>query len=282
MPLAIELAASWSRLLSPNEIVTELEGSLDLLSSSTRDLPERHHSMRSVFEVSWQRLSNEEQTALRKLSVFQGGFDREAARAVAELDLSILLSLVNKSFLWRDALGRFSQHPLILQYSLERTKNYPEEKKQIEEKHGFYYLEMVKEKSLDLRTQRGKEAREVLNTELPNIRTAWDWTLREKRVEKIRHYIQALSAFLDLYNNYEGADMFKQAVAAYDESNPEHHAALGYALIYRAWFEHRLDYKADSIIELTQRGLALLQPLNEYPGILRGTNEFGSSCNRPR
>ena len=57
MPLAIELAASWSRLLNPNEIVTELKQNLDLLSTSTRDLPERHHSMRMVFEVSWQRLS---------------------------------------------------------------------------------------------------------------------------------------------------------------------------------------------------------------------------------
>jgi DNA-binding SARP family transcriptional activator len=51
MPLAIELAASWSRLLTPNEILQELEQNLDILATSTRDLPQRHHSMRSVFEA---------------------------------------------------------------------------------------------------------------------------------------------------------------------------------------------------------------------------------------
>jgi DNA-binding SARP family transcriptional activator len=151
MPLAIELAASWSRLLSPEEIKRELEQNLDILATSTRDLPERHHSMRSVFEVSWQRLSEDEQRALRKLSVFQGGFTREAARAIAELDLPILLSLVNKSFLWRDIQGRFSQHPLIQQYLQHKANDYPEEKKRVEEKHGLYYLELVKELAPDLR-----------------------------------------------------------------------------------------------------------------------------------
>ena len=276
MPLAIELAASWSRLLTPNEIVTELEQSLDLLSSSTRDLPERHHSMRIVFETSWQRLTQEEQTALRKLSVFVGGFDREAAREVAQITLPTLLALVNKSFVWRDTQGRFSQHPLILQYLQHKANDFPEERKQNEEKHGLYYLELVKEKAPKLRTQKGKETREALEQERANIRAAWEWTLREIRVEEIRRYARALSYVLLEYHYHEGMEMFKRAVAVLDESNPAHHAALGYALIHQTDFALYLDdADIEASIETIRRGLAFLEPLAEYPGIFTGKLSLG-------
>jgi DNA-binding SARP family transcriptional activator len=273
MPLAIELAASWSRLLNPNEIMAELEGSLDLLEASTRDLPERHHSMRMVFEASWQRLSEDEQTALRKLSVFQGGFTREAALAVAQINLPTLLTLVNKSFVWRDISGRFSQHPLILQYVGHKAQEYPEEKKQTEEKHGLYYLQLVEKRAPDLRTQKAKETREVFEKERANIRASWEWTLRETRVEEIRRYARTLSYVLLDYNYYEGAEMFKRAVAVLDERNPAHHAALGYALIHQTDFALYLDdADIEASIEIIQRGLALLEPLAEYPGIFTGKN----------
>jgi DNA-binding SARP family transcriptional activator len=268
MPLAIELAASWSRLLSPEEIAKELEQNLDILATSTRDLPERHHNMRSVFEVSWQRLSAEEKTALRKLSVFQGGFTREAARAIAEIDLPILLSLVNKSFVWRDTLGRFSQHPLLLQYLQHKANDYPDEKKHIEEKPGLYYLELVKELVLYLQTQKHRETQEILDKEQANIRAAWDWMLREKRVEDIRRYARAFYAlFID--RPYEGENLFRQAVAVLDENNPDHHAALGYAIIYQLRYEAGRTGSIDPFFaEKIKRGLALLEPHKEYPGIL--------------
>jgi DNA-binding SARP family transcriptional activator len=276
MPLAIELAASWSRLLSPEEIKRELEQNLDILATSTRDLPQRHHSMRSVFEVSWQRLSEDEQAALRKLSVFQGGFTREAARAIAELDLPILLSLVNKSFLWRDSTGRFSQHPLILQYLHRKANDYPEEKNQIEEKHGLYYLELVKELAPDLRTQKRKQADDVLEKELPNIRAAWDWALSGPHVGEIRNYARALSGVFGNRHRHEGSEIFKRAVAALDENNPGHHAALGYALVEQA--SHEVDLGSltnQAITDLIERALALLEPLGEYKETLRGLTDLG-------
>ena len=277
MPLAIELAASWSRLLNPSEIVGELEESLDILATSTRDLPERHHSMQIVFETSWQRLTQEEQTALRKPSVFVGGFDREAAREVAQITLPTLLALVNKSFVWRDASGRFSQHPLILQYVGHKAQDYPEEKKQSEEKCGLYYLQMVEKRAPDLRTQKSKETRKFLDKEHTNIRAAWDWALREKRVEEIRRYARALSYVLLEYHYHEGMEMFKRAVAVLDESNPAHQAALGYALIYQTTFARYLDdADTEASIETIRRGLALLEPLAEYPGIFTGKLSLGT------
>src|SRR5262249_21515481 len=116
MPLAIELAAAWVRTLSCAEIAQEIQRNLDFLASSARDLPVRHRSVRAVFEQSWQALSAEEQQVLQRLSVFRGGFTREAAEQVASASLGMLSSLVAKSLLHRTAAGRYDLHELVRQY----------------------------------------------------------------------------------------------------------------------------------------------------------------------
>ena len=79
MPLALILAAAWLELLSSAEIAVEIENSLGFLSSDLADLPHRQRSMHAVFDRSWQRLRPDERTVLAKLSVFRGGFSRDAA-----------------------------------------------------------------------------------------------------------------------------------------------------------------------------------------------------------
>ncbi|GAB4185954.1 MAG: helix-turn-helix domain-containing protein [Roseiflexaceae bacterium] len=119
MPLAIELAASWLPTLSPAEIAAELERNLDLLNSDTRDLPERHRSMRTVFEGSWRLLNAEEQRLLARLSLFRSGFTREAAEFVAAARLPQLAALVQKSFVRRQG-DRYTLHELIRQFCAEQ------------------------------------------------------------------------------------------------------------------------------------------------------------------
>ena len=99
LPLAIELAASWVRILSCREIMQELEKSLDFLETRKLDVPLRHRSIKTVFDHSWKLLTDEERSLLTKLSVFQGGFTREAATAATGTSLSLLSSLVDKSLL---------------------------------------------------------------------------------------------------------------------------------------------------------------------------------------
>ncbi len=99
MPLAIELAAAWMRALSCQEITQEIVQSLGFLTTPLRDVPERHRSMRAVFDHSWDLLSEQEQDVFRKLSVFRGGFQRDAAKQIAGASLTVLASLVDKSFL---------------------------------------------------------------------------------------------------------------------------------------------------------------------------------------
>src|SRR5215217_4984555 len=78
LPLAIELAASWLKGLSSTQIVQELQRNLDVLSTTTRNVEERHRSMRAVFEHSWAFLPDNERRIFAQLSIFAGGFAAEA------------------------------------------------------------------------------------------------------------------------------------------------------------------------------------------------------------
>ena len=115
LPLALELAATWTRVLAVAEIVTEIQRGLDALSTTLHDVPERHRSLRAVIETSWQMLSAAEQALFRQMSVFRGGFTRAAAQQVANATPPQLMSLVDRSFLRLDEDQRFRRHPLLLQ-----------------------------------------------------------------------------------------------------------------------------------------------------------------------
>lgn len=83
MPLGIELAAAWVRVISCAEIAKEMARSLDFLVRADRDVSPRHHSMRAVFDSSWRLLAPEEQRVAARLAVLRGSFDRPAAQAIA-------------------------------------------------------------------------------------------------------------------------------------------------------------------------------------------------------
>lgn len=123
MPLGLILAAAWSELLNPVEIALEISSGLEFLAADLADLPPRQRSMQAVFDRSWEMMTGIEQAVLARLSVFRGGFTREAAEEVAGANLRILLALVNKSLLQRQSgSGRFSMHELLRQYAAENRQ----------------------------------------------------------------------------------------------------------------------------------------------------------------
>jgi predicted ATPase/class 3 adenylate cyclase len=117
LPLAIELAATWVRLLPCWQVADRLASSLDFLTSLARDVPERHRSLRAVFNQSWDMLTSTEQTAYAKLSVFHGPFDLQAAEEVGGASLAVLASLSDKSLLRADGQGLYTLHELLRQYA---------------------------------------------------------------------------------------------------------------------------------------------------------------------
>ncbi len=120
MPLGLELAAAWIRLLPCARIAEQLASSLDFLASPLRDVPDRHRSLRAVFDHSWGLLPGPEQAAMAKLSVFRGSFDLEAAEEVGGAALPVLASLADKSLLRADGTGRYVLHELLRQYAADQ------------------------------------------------------------------------------------------------------------------------------------------------------------------
>ena len=143
IPLAIELAAALVRVLSCEEIAAEVAHDLDSLTSSRRDVPERHRSLRAVFESSWQLLSEREQRVLRQLSLLRGGFRRQASQQIAGASLPVLSSLVNKSLLHRTPAGRYQIHEVLRHYALEHLNQLPEEREETEAARCRYFAEFV-------------------------------------------------------------------------------------------------------------------------------------------
>lgn len=117
MPLAIELAAGWLKIMPCEDVIREIRGSIDFLVSRQRDADLRHQSIRAVFDYSWRLLTDDERRVFRRLSVFRGGFGRAAAEQVAGASIGLLADLVDKSFLYENAAGLYETHDLLRQYA---------------------------------------------------------------------------------------------------------------------------------------------------------------------
>lgn len=120
LPLALELVASWVRLMPAAEIAGELVRGIDLLEQGG-DV-----DLHAVFDRSWALLSARERDAQSALAVFHGGFTREAALQVGGVDLRTLAALVDKSMLTVHPSGRFSMHSLLLTHARRKLDARPE------------------------------------------------------------------------------------------------------------------------------------------------------------
>ena len=120
IPLAIEQAASWMHILDTAAILAEIQRGLAILRTNLQGIESRHQSMRAVLDSAWERLTAQERGAFTWLSVFRGGFEREAAAEVADADFDILASLVAKSFIARVSAERYDMHEIHRQYAVEK------------------------------------------------------------------------------------------------------------------------------------------------------------------
>jgi predicted ATPase len=179
-PLAIELAAAWTRLLPLAEIARHLEQGLSLLTSSLRGVPPRQRSMMAAFDQSWRLLTPHERNFLRQLAVFRGGFTRAAAQAVAGADLTGLANLADASWLRMTAAGRCVLHELTRQYCADKLEHEHlaeagETADQVRQRHAAYYQSALA--SLWEEFFRRHGAIPEITPDLGNLLAAWDWSL---------------------------------------------------------------------------------------------------------
>ena len=118
LPLAIELAAARTSLMTVDQLLERLGSRLDLLRGG-RDAEARHQTLRTTIEWSFDLLSPDERRLLAALSVFRGGWTLDATERVADANANLLESLVDKSLVRRSAIGRFGMLDSVRDFAAE-------------------------------------------------------------------------------------------------------------------------------------------------------------------
>jgi serine/threonine protein kinase len=195
MPLGIVLAASWISMLSPDEIAIELQQGIDILEDDVGKFPSRQRSIRVIMDYSWQQMSAPEQSTFMKLTVFRGGFTREAAQTVAGANLRLLMSLVNKAVLFRHADdGRYMIHELLRQYATEHLKE-SGLFEATETDHAHFYANLLKNQLPLLKGKGQLKAITTIEAEQGNIRIAWNHATDQNDHETIEQMIEGFHLY---------------------------------------------------------------------------------------
>ncbi len=214
-PLALELAAAWVRGLSARDIVKEIERNLDILATAQQDLPQRHRSMRAVFDHFWNLLSPEEQSVFQKQAVFRGGFTREAFQEVTGADLSMLARFVDKSAIHFNENGRYRRHSLMVQYGTMRLRENAALCEQTRATHARYYGKFVKTLEKEFFGGQPQKAMPVFLADLANIRLAWDWAVENRDATVFNNMSDSLMQAFDFAGLYRDAhDLAMRAIEA--------------------------------------------------------------------
>jgi predicted ATPase/class 3 adenylate cyclase len=210
VPLGILLAAAWVDMLSVADIAAEVAKSLDFLESELSDVPERQRSVRAVFEYSWNLLSPDQQSLFAALSIFRGGFAREAAEVVAGASLHDLAALAGKSLLTPSPdTGRYTVHELLRQYAEQELNRDAERAKQLIEAHAAFFGTLVEAAwALEYESDQPKMAA-IIESDLDNIRLAWRHHVATQNATAIRKMIGPL------WMVYEFRGWYPQAVALF-------------------------------------------------------------------
>jgi predicted ATPase/DNA-binding winged helix-turn-helix (wHTH) protein len=257
MPLALELAAGWLKMLSMEEVAEEITRGIDILSDQDGGREDRHRSVRAIFNETWQRLSDSERSLLRQFSVFRGGADRNAIAEIIGAGLPPLAALVNKALLRSTRQQRYRMHELIRQFAAEQLAADADAELQACRQHAQYYLGWFARQLEELRSSRQGDACNDIQADFANIRLAWRWAVAHRRVDLLPLAVRALSLYCDLRGHFlDGLSLFSEAqqmVAASD--HPERAALIALIELRSAILHLRLSRYGEA--------LRLLRPIVE-------------------
>ena len=266
-PLAVELAAAWIKTLSCVDILAEIKKNITFLETGLRNVPERHRSMRAVFEQSWQMLPEEEQQVYARLSLFRGGFRREAAQQVAGASLAMLTSFVDKSLLVWEANGRYHIHELLRQYAATQIVGADLIPRQT--RHSNYYMQFLHQRTADIIGDLQQKATQEIYADLDNIRVAWQWAAQQGNAQAIEQAITPFAMFYQLQGKYlEAVTMYETAIQSLgQDDDPKSQIALGLLLSELGWIAIRLGRfeQAEAVLHRCQ-AIYQQQRMNPPPG----------------
>lgn len=254
MPLALELAAAWVKVLPCSAIADEMTRSLDFLATTQRDLPPRHRSIRAAFDQSWTRLDSDLRRVFAALGVFKGGFTRAAAAHVAGATAPVLSALVDHSLLRFDG-ALYSLHELLRAYALDRV----EDVATLTEQHALYYMGLLRDLDRPIKSATQIAACDTIEAEYDNVRAAWDWTLAQGRADLVRGACECLALYHQMRCRLgEAQDLFSSATQAF--ANHADQQVYGWLLLCELWFNKFGDtQKQNTQRQIAERAFQILQ-----------------------
>jgi predicted ATPase len=280
MPLAIELAASRIKVLSPTAILTRLESSLNLLTGGARDLPVRQQTLRGTVNWSYSLLNAAEQSLVRRLSVFTGGCTLEAVEAVCDTkgDLGIdvldgMSSMVDKSLIQQierpDVEPRFLMLSAIREYALERLVESGEEFA-TRRAHSAYYIVLAEECGEDLSTH--PEWLERFDLEHQNFRDALEFLIRTSDADWGMRLGAALFHFWERREHFaEGRTFLDRLLHLPSAVQPKMRAHL----LFCAAVLSSSQGDFDSAQKLQKESLKACRDLQDHRGVAVALNALG-------
>ena len=248
LPLALELAAAWTRVLSCDAIAAELRHGIELLRATDSAQPTRHASIEVVFEQSWQLLGAIEREVLARLSVFHGSFSPEAARAVAGAPLPVLAALSDKSLLHKDDT-RLRLHPLVQQLAAARLRR---GRGRISRAFGACGVLPSAAAAVEAQPSRAASVRPcAIDEEFENCRRAWNWSIGHEQADALARSATILIDYADSRGRFdECLSLLREAIESpVAQSDPR---LLAFLNSKAAHLMYRLDRYQEAEAEATR------------------------------
>jgi predicted ATPase len=270
LPLAIELAAARSRLLSPADMSRRLDQSLDLLTEGPYDVPKRQQTLRATLEWSHDLLTDTERELFPRLSVFRGGWTVGAAAEICAAELETLGTLVDESLVRRVGAERFALLETIREYASELLADVDD----LRRRHAEYMVRFAEEVAAPLAAGGEQSAAMAqLDADLDNLRAAQEWCAAAGELELELRLLVALENYLAVRGYLsEGRRVFDSAVARSAGVDKGLRAAL---CVHAATFPSRQGDPA-SARALLEEALALFRELDNVDQTARCIGLLGN------
>lgn len=272
-PLALELAAAWLRAISLRELVTEVDNDLDFLQAT--DGPSSQRSLRAVFERSWRLLGSSERRGLGSLSVFHGGFSRDAATYVAGVPMVVLAALVDRSLVRMTPEGRYVLHPLVRGYAHEKLSRSDTGVQQALRRHAEFYGQTLRRLEVEAGSPAHGAALRTFELELDNVRAAWRYLSHKRSLPELKRSTWLVRDLFDRTRRFrEGVDLLQATLDALADAD-EHRQLVGIVQTNQAWLYYRMGRYVEAG-RLAEAGLAKLSARRDSRETKTGLNVLGA------
>ncbi len=286
LPLGIELAGGMLREYTCAELAEQISQDIGVLTSSLRDIPERHRSLWVVFEYSWNLLAVEEKLAFAALGIFPFRFTTTTAAEICSVSSGTLSELSRKSLVRQVGKDAYSLHPLLRQYARKKLPSTAVDEEEVNTRFKAYCVDRAQAWEQGMKSERAQQALDDFASERLNLAACWNVALAEWDFGTLNLLVSPFFWFFEIRGKiHEGETLFISALDKLGSKlgNNPHTENFYYRLLtYYGWLSFRrgqTDIGIRSLRTVVEQGLNSLNiaeqafAINHYGNILYETGQ---------